>query len=161
MKHYSGLAERVISQSKRRVLGAESVPTREKLVSIFEPHTDIIIKDRRETLFGHKVTLTGAASGLFTDMVIEQGNPADVTLAERMIIRQREIFGRAPRQATFDGGFASKDNLKTIKGHGVKDVAFAKKRGLAITEMAKSTWVYKKLRDWPRAASSLSPSPAT
>ena len=94
------------------------------------------------------MTITGSASGLFTDLVIEQGNPADVTLATRMITRQKEIFGRVPRQAAFDGGFASRDNLNAIKQLGVKDAAFAKKRGLAITEMAKSTWVYKKLRDF-------------
>lgn len=57
-------------------------------------------------------------------------------------------LGRVPRQAAFDGGFASKDNLAAIKGLGVTDVVFAKKRGLAISEMAKSTWVYKKLRDF-------------
>lgn len=99
-------------------------------------------------MFGHKVTIAGGVSGLLTDLVIEQGNPADVTLAERMVTRQQEIFGQVPRQAAFDGGFASKENLRAIKQLGVKDVAFAKKRGLAITEMAKSTWVYKKLRNF-------------
>ncbi len=148
LQHYLVLARQVIAQTERRVLGGESVPAQDKIVSIFEPHTDIIIKDRRETLFGHKVTLTGGGSGLLTDLVIEQGNPADATLAERMIARQEEIFGRPPRQAAFDGGFASKANLTAIKDLGVKDVAFAKRRGLAITQMAKSTWVYKKLRDF-------------
>lgn len=148
LQHYSALARQVITQTERRVLGGESLSPQDKIVSIFEPHTDIIVKDRRETLFGHKVTITGGGSGLLTDLVIEQGNPADVTLAQRMITRQQEIFGRVPRQAAFDGGFASKENLTAIKKLGVNDVAFAKKRGLAITEMAKSTWVYKKLRDF-------------
>ncbi len=148
LRHYLVLARKVIGQTERRVLAGESVPPQDKIVSIFEPHTDIIIKDRRETLFGHKVTIAGGVSGLLTDLVIERGNPADVTLAERMITRQQEIFGRPPRQAAFDGGFASKANLAAIKELGVKDVAFAKRRGLAITQMAKSTWVYKKLRDF-------------
>lgn len=148
LQHYLALARQVITQTERRVLGGESLLPQDKIVSIFEPHTDIIIKDRRETLFGHKVTITGGVSGLLIDLVIEQGNPADVTLAERMVARQQEIFGRVPRQAAFDGGFASKENLSAIKQLGVKDVAFAKKRGLAITEMAKSTWVYKKLRNF-------------
>lgn len=148
LQHYLALARQVVTQTERRVLGGEPVPPQDKIVSIFEPHTDIIIKDRRETLFGHKVSITGGASGLLTDLVIERGNPADVTLAERMMTRQQEIFGRVPRQAAFDGGFASKENLLAIKELGVKDVAFAKRRGLAITEMAKSTWVYKKLRDF-------------
>ena len=53
-----------------------------------------------------------------------------------------------PRQVSADGGFASKDNLAFSKGNGVKDAVFAKKRGLSILEMAKSAWVYKKLRDF-------------
>ncbi len=145
---YIGLAERVIDQTERRVLHGESVPASEKLVSIFEPHTDIIIKDRRDTNYGHKLTLTGGASGLILDWVIEDGNPADSTLATRMIERQQEIFGKVPRQAAFDGGFASKDNLRDVKGLGVQDVSFSKRRGLEVLDMAKSEWVYKRLRDF-------------
>lgn len=137
LQHYIALASQVIRQTQRRVLDGELLRPEDKIVSIFEPHTDIIIKDRREILFGHKVTITGGASGLLTDLVIEQGNPADVSLAEKMISRQQEIYGRVPRQAAFDGGFASKQNLESIKALGVSDVAFAKKRGLTITEMAK------------------------
>jgi transposase, IS5 family len=148
LRHYVELAKRVISQTQRRVLRDESVPAAEKLVSIFEPHTDIIVKDRRETLYGHKIYLTAGASGLVTDVVIEKGNPADVTLAVKMIERQREVYGRAPRQASFDGSFTSQNNLATLKGLGVEDVAFSKGRGLSVTEMVKSTWVYRRLRDF-------------
>lgn len=146
LRHFIGLAERVIRQTERRVLHGETVPCAEKVFSIFEPHTDIIVKDRRDPVFGHKLVLTGGASGLFIDLVIEEGNPADSTLAEKMIARQKEIYGRVPLKAAFDGGFASKPNLKRIKEMGVKDVAFHKKRGLDIGEMVKSTWVYKQLR---------------
>lgn len=146
MGHYLGLARRVLDQTRRRVFQGESVPAAEKLVSIFEPHTDVIVKDRRETLYGHKLCLTAGASGLVLDCVIETGNPADATLAVKMIERQIEIFGRAPRQAAFDGGFASKDNLADIKKLGVHDVAFSKSRGMAITDMVKSTWVYRQLK---------------
>jgi IS5 family transposase len=146
--HYLPLARRVIEQTERRVILGEKLKPDEKLVSIFEPHTDIIVKDRRDTYYGHKLALSGGASGLLTDLVVEEGNPADTTIAERMIARQEEIYGRVPRQAAFDGGFASRPNLASIKELGVKDVAFSKKRGLEIDEMTKSTWVYKRLRDF-------------
>jgi len=69
------LAERVIDQTKRRVLHEEKVPAEEKVVSIFEPHADIIIKDRRDTYFGHKVCLTGGPSNFISDCLagIESG----------------------------------------------------------------------------------------
>ena len=146
--HFIRLARLVINQTERRVLLGEVVPAGEKVVSIFEEHTDIIIKDRRNVYYGHKICLTSGKSGLFLDCVIEDGNPADSELACEMIDRQTLIYDRSPRQAAFDGGFASRDNLKAIKGVGVKDVMFCKKRGLKVVDMAKSTWVYKKLRNF-------------
>ena len=48
-----------------------------------------------------------------------------------------------------DGGFASKENLRLAKEKpGVVDVAFAKKCGLTVEDMATSRRVYKKLRDF-------------
>ena len=148
LNQYLPLTRKVIEQTERRVFSDEKLKPEEKIVSIFEPHTDIIIKDRRETYYGHKLALSGGDSGLLLDLVIEKGNPADSSLAEKMVTRQKEIWGRVPRQTAFDGGFASKKNLSDIKELGVKDVVFAKKRGLAVSEMAKSTWVYRRMRDF-------------
>jgi IS5 family transposase len=65
-----------------------------------------------------------------------------------MVERQAEIFARPPRQIVFDGGFASKMNLSDIKAGGVEDVVFSKGRGLEISDMVKSSWMYKRLRDF-------------
>lgn len=148
LEHHIPLVKQVISQTERRLLNGETLPPQEKIVSIFEPHTDIIRKDSRDTYYGHKLALSGGASGIITDLVIWEGNPADSNMAVEMAARQKEIFGRVPRQITYDGGFASKNNLTQIKDTGVKDVAFAKKCGLKITDMVKSSWVYKRLRNF-------------
>ena len=42
--HYLPLIARIIAQSERRVLNGEAVPAGEKLVSLFEPHADIIVR---------------------------------------------------------------------------------------------------------------------
>jgi IS5 family transposase len=148
MMEYVAHAKRVIDQTERRILGGEKVPANEKIVSIFEDHADVIVKDRRETYYGHKVFLTTGKSGLFLDCVISAGNPADSNLAVEMIARQERLYAQAPRQTAFDGGFASKDNLRDIKALGVSDVAFGKKRGLHVLEMVRSTWVYQRLRNF-------------
>ncbi len=140
------LAEKVIEQTTRRVMDGEQVPSTEKIVSIFEPHTDIIKKDRRDTFYGHKVCLTGGPSNLISDCLIVEGNPADSTLTIEMLDRHDQIYGHYPIKAALDGGFASKDNLKVAKSRGIKDVCFAKKRGLKEEDMCRSPWVYKKLR---------------
>jgi IS5 family transposase len=140
--------DQVLDQAKRRVIEREKVPSNEKIVSIFEPHTDIIVKDNRDTRYGHKVCLTGGTSSLVLDCVIEQGNPADSTLVERTLERHIDLFGKAPRQAAFDGGFASKDNVQTAKQLGVEDIAFHRKSGLEIADMVRSAWVFRRLRDF-------------
>lgn len=146
LEHYIPLGRQVVLQTKRRVFWNERVPATEKLVSIFEPHTDIIKKERRETLFGHKLCLTTGKSGMILDCVVLVGNPADSTLVEQAITRQKAIFGRVPRQAAFDGGFASEANRAAAKAAGVKDVMFHKKRNLKVLDMVKSSWVYKNLK---------------
>lgn len=146
LRHYRDLTEKVISQTERRVIAGEKVPAAEKIFSIFEPHTDIIIKDRRDKFYGHKICLTGGGSNLILDCLITDGNPADSTLTQTMIERQRQIYGRCPLKAALDGGFASKDNLQQAKASGVKDVCFAKKRGLEVEDMCRSDYVYNRLR---------------
>jgi IS5 family transposase len=148
IKHYSDLARQVYDQTYRRVIQGESVPADQKVFSIFEDHTDIIIKDRRDNHYGHKICLTGGASNLILDCVILEGNPADSTLVEQMLDRQNQVYGRYPLKVALDGGFASKGNLDIAKSRGVKDVCFAKKRGLHEADMCRSHYVYKKLRQF-------------
>jgi IS5 family transposase len=139
---------KVIDQTDRRVFRGEEVPASEKVFSFFEDHTDIIVKGGRDTEYGHKIFLTGGTSAMILDCRIVRGNPADSDQYQSLLLKQKETYGRMPRQVTADGGFASKGNLSFAKEQGVTDAAFAKKRGLAILDMVKSTWVYKKLRNF-------------
>lgn len=140
--------KRVQDQTHRRVIEGEKVPVSEKLFSIFEQHTDLVMKDKFKPLFGHKICVTGGASSMIIDVVVEDGNPADSTLVERSIERQIVVYGCAPRQTSFDGGFASKANVERAKELGVEDVAFHKKSGIEVKEMVKSERVFKRLRNF-------------
>ena len=146
LQRYIDLSRKVIGQTERRVLKGEKVPAAEKIVSIFEPHTDIIVKDRRDTYYGHKICLCVGTSNLITDCMITKGNPADTELTTVMLDRQQEIYDRYPLKVALDGGFASKDNLAAAKQRQIKDVCFAKKRGLQVENMCRSQWVYNRLR---------------
>ena len=126
----------------------EAVAAGEKIVSLFEPHADIIVKGGREVEYGHKLNLTTGRSGLILDLVIEAGNPADSERFLPMLERHIAFYGGAPRQAAADGGFASRHNLGQAKALGVRDVAFHKKAGLRIMDMVKSRGVYRKLRNF-------------
>ena len=148
VEHYQPLIERVIAQTERRVLAGEAVPASDKLVSLFEPHADIIRKGR-EVAYGHKLNLTTGRSGLILDLVIEAGNPADSERLLPMLERHGALYGELPRQAAADGSYASRDNLHKAKACGVHDMAFHKKKGgLGIADMVRSRWVYRKLRNY-------------
>jgi len=146
--HFLPLIARVLDQSERRVLHGQAVPARDKLVSLFEPHADIIVKGSRDVQYGHKLNLVTGKSGLILDLVIEAGNPADAERFLPMLDRHIARCGTPPRQMAADGGYASRDNLDQAKARGVSDVAFHKKHGLAVADMAKSAWVYRRLRNF-------------
>ena len=146
--HFKPLIRQVIEQTRRRVFQGEKVPAGEKIVSIFEAHTDIIVKGAREVQYGHKLNLSTGRSGFILDVVIENGNPADADRLIPMLDRHIAQYGKSPRQMAADGGYASLANLQQAKARGVIDMAFHKKRGLTIANMVKSPWVYRKLRNF-------------
>ena len=148
LRHYRPLIERIIGQTERRVLRGEAVPAGDKIVSLFEPHADIIVKGARDVQYGHKLNLATGRSGLILDLVVERGNPADSDRFLPMLERQIAFYGAPPRQTAADGGFASRDNLARAKALGVRDAAFHKKAGLRVIDMVKSNWVYRKLRNF-------------
>jgi IS5 family transposase len=124
------------------------VPAGEKLVSLFEPHADIILKGGRQVQYGHKLNLATGKSGLILDVVVESGNPADAERFLPMLDRHIARAGAPPRQTAADGGYASRANLAAAKARGVADVAFHKKCGIAVADMVKSPWVYRRLRNF-------------
>ena len=147
LRHFDGLAARVIDQTERRVFGDETVPASEKVVSIFEEHTDILRKGKRDPVYGHKVFLAGGKTGLILDCQVPRGNPSDTDYAVPLLESQKRIYGRYPQECCFDGGFASQGNLTAAKdGMEIPQVVFSKKRGLRIEDMVSCPKIYKRLK---------------
>jgi IS5 family transposase len=120
--HYCGLADRVIDQTRRRVLDGEQVPNSEKIFSIFEPHTDLIKRGKVRTPveFGHKVLLAESARGLITQYQVLEGNPPDEQHVGRSLDRHKRAFGHVPALYGADRGFFSERNLTLCAHSGVK-----------------------------------------
>jgi IS5 family transposase len=149
LSHFAELTDRVIDQTRRRVLQGQTVPASEKLVSIFEEHTDILRKGSRDPVYGHKLFLTCGKTSLITDCLLERGNPADATRLRPMLERQNSLYERYPRQAAADGGFSSAENLNWARNEaGIKDMSFSKKCRLKVSHMVKSSWVYRRLKNF-------------
>ncbi len=122
IKHYSALADRVLAQSRRRVLEEEQVAAQEKLYSIFEPHTDLIKRGKanKPVEFGHKVFLAETRSGLILDYWVIDGNPTDDAHVRPWLERHLDRFDVAPDLCATDRGFYSQDNVDEVRRRGVR-----------------------------------------
>ena len=146
--HYYGLTQRVIEQAKRRVIGKEKVPASEKIVSLFEEHTDIIIKGAREVEYGHKVNLASDPQGVLTSVMIEDGNPADLERYLPVVHEHKILYGCYPHTVVADGGYATVDNAQVAKELGIKRRVFHKKKGITLALMGVKKKTYETLRDF-------------
>jgi IS5 family transposase len=128
---YCQLADRVIDQSRRRVLQGEKVPTEEKIYSIFEPHTDLIKrgKAQKPVEFGHKVFLAESAQGLITDYQVLDGNPSDTDHVPSSLDRHQRTFGNPPDLYATDRGFFSVENVQSCEKAGVTQVSIPQRGG--------------------------------
>jgi IS5 family transposase len=136
IEHYCGLGERVIDQARRRVLQGEQVANAEKIYSIFEPHTDLIMRGKVRTPveFGHKVFLAESAQGLITQYEVLNGNPSDENHVEPSLSRHEATFGSAPRLYGSDRGFFSEKNLAACERRGVAVVCIPQRGGKKTAE---------------------------
>lgn len=148
LKQYIPLGKRVIDQAYRRLIRGEKVPSQEKVVSIFEPHTDILVKGTRDIIFGHKVVLTTGTSQLILDARVLEGNPADSSLVQEVLDKHQEFFGTAPSCAAFDGCFASEANRDYAKSSGVKELTFSKNRSMDLNSLVSSKRIHRELRNF-------------
>jgi IS5 family transposase len=116
--------QQVVEQTIRRILEEESVDAADKLLSIFEPHTDIIRrgKTNKPTEFGHKVWLSEVEGGFISQACILDGNPSDDQQWEQALEHHVQQFGHPPWQASGDRGVHSPDNERYAQDLGEKRV---------------------------------------
>ncbi len=112
-----------------RAIDQQQVPASEKIVSLFEAHTNIIIKGVRDIQFGHKVNLSSDASGFLTYCCIEEGNTSDKDLFLPVLRAHQSDYQRLPKRTIADGGYASQANVIEGRQLGVQAVAFQKPVG--------------------------------
>ena len=131
----------------RKEIKGEKVPNREKVFSIYEQHTDIIIKGGRKPSFGHKISLATGKSNLVLDCQVLKGNPADKTLYGPTLDRIIDTYGKIPRDTTDDGGYASLGNMEYAKSKGVINVVFNKIVG-SLKNQVSSMNMETRLKKW-------------
>lgn len=125
----------------------QKVANQAKIFSIYEQHTDIIVKGSREIQFGHKVDLCSGKSNLVLHCQILRGNPSDSTLFVPAVDAIIENYGKAPRDYATDGGYASLANQSHGKGKGITNIVFNKIVG-SLRNIVTSKNMETRLKKW-------------
>jgi transposase, IS5 family len=133
------LVRRVLTQTRARVLRGEThYPG--KVVSVFEPHTEIIRKGRlaRPTEFGRLVKIQEAEAQFITDYEVCERRQTDRALWAPALDRHIALFGHPPRLAVADGGFASRTNERAARDRGVRHVVLPRQPRETRSRMARA-----------------------
>jgi IS5 family transposase len=139
--------EKVYQMTRRREILGESVGNEDKVFSIYEQHTDIIVKGGRQVEFGHKVNLATGKSNLILCCDIPRGNPSDTKLYCTGIEKVIENYDTAPRDLAADGGYASGENLEYALNAGITNVVFNKVVG-SLKSQTSSKNMETRLKKW-------------
>lgn len=139
--------QKVTDVAHRREILDEDVPVEDKLFSIFEDHTDCIVKGSREVVFGHKINFTSGKSNLIFDCIQERGNPGDPTYFAKTLDNLSTNFDITPRDIATDGSYASKANLLDAKARGIINIVFNKVKG-AMQNITTSKKMETMLKKW-------------
>ncbi len=117
------LVRRVIAQTRARILGGDK-HYRDKVFSLFEPHTEAIRKGKasKPTEFGKLIKIQEAENQFVVDYQVYERRPDDQSLAIPSLAAHQQIFGRAPHLFAADRGFWSNANKQAAKTAGVKRV---------------------------------------
>ena len=147
LENHLAVMQQVFSVTKRKEILAENVPNAEKIFSIYEPHTDIIVKGGREVQFGHKINIAGGKSNLILDCEVLDGNPSDSKLYIPTLERVIKNYGKIPRDVSTDGGYASLDNKKGAEEKGITNIVFNKVVG-SLQNKTNSKKMETQLKKW-------------
>ena len=117
----TGRVQQVMKQTKLRIF-AGVTKSQEKIVSMFEPHTEIIRKGKasKPTEFGKLVKIQEAENQIISHYEVFAERPSDRQLLVPSIEVHQRRFGRIPALVAADAGFHSQQNEKTAGAMGVR-----------------------------------------
>lgn len=143
--------QQIIDQTRRRILQGEQVSASEKIVSLFEAHSDIICrgKESRPVEYGHKIWLNEVEGGLVSHYRILDGNPSDEEQWKPSLQAHLKTFHQPPQQASGDRGLYSEPNEQLAHDLGVKRVILPQRghRSQARLKHERKAW-FVKGRHW-------------
>lgn len=130
IQQYINHAKRQINQTDRRVLQDETIPNKEKVFSLFEPHTEWINKGKAGTLveLGVKVGIIEDQYQFILHHRVMQ-KETDEQVAVKMVKKAKEKF-HGMKSISYDKGYYSSENRNQL-GEILSGVALPKRGKLS------------------------------
>ena len=127
--HFHVLGNQVLDQARRRIIDQETVPNEEKIFSIFEPHTELLIRGKagKPVEFGHMIQIQQVEAKFITDYEVFDSKPVEHKLVEPVIEGHKKLFGQYPGQVSADKGYYESMEQITKLSRIIDMVAISKK----------------------------------
>jgi len=139
IEHFHSLGRKVVDQARRRIMHGEKVPNEEKIFSIFEPHTELLMRGKasKPIEFGHMVMIQQVQGKFITDYRVFEKKPVDYALIDPALKSHKKTFGQNPAELSADKGFY--EDMVKIKEleQEIEVVAIAKKGSRTEEEAAR------------------------
>ena len=128
LEHFVPLVEQGIAQTTRRVLHGEQVPAAEKLLSLFEEHTQIITRQKmgKPREFGRKILIDEVEGGIISRYEILEEIGREHPHLPASLEAHQERFGGAPYLLATDRGLYSAENERLAHQAGINRIVLPK-----------------------------------
>jgi IS5 family transposase len=107
LSHYLPLVTQIVEQADRRIIQGEKVSPDEKLYSLFEEHTELIVRGKagKPIEFGHKILVAQTGEKYIHHYDVMKQRIEDKELLLPAIEAHKEMFGEYPNVLSTDKGF--------------------------------------------------------
>jgi len=141
------VVQQVIRQARQRVFDGKKVPAKEKIVSIFEPHTRIIPRHKGGAAveFGRLMVVDEVEGGIVTRVAVLEDKTAEQGQLEPALAHHQQVFGRPPRLVTADRGVHAADNERVVQEAGVEHLVIPRSGVVSEAQRAR-----ERARSWRR-----------
>ena len=117
VQRHAPLAKRVAWQAKERVLQGRAVPNDRKVFSIFEEHTELLLRGKagKDVEFGHMIQIQQVDGCFISDYAVFRKRPVENTLLKTALHRHQELFGRLPQRMAADRAYWSAETILELR----------------------------------------------
>jgi IS5 family transposase len=126
-------ARRVVEYTRGRVFNDDSLPAKEKILSLSDGSAAYISKGQRDPVIGYKPQLVRSAQGFVTSLLVPEGNAADSAQLVPAIAESVQRTGVIAALVSTDDGYSSKVGRDTLIGMGINDISISGAKGKKIT----------------------------